>query len=193
MSKRPKSHSLVFALVVGTIALSPPLTLLAQETVDQPAGYRMEEYDAPVPDGLDGATTVDAIAVRELMESADAVVIDVLPEHRRPEFLPENQIWIPVKHKGIPGSLWLPDIGFGVLSEVTETYFKHHLKIATRDNLYHPVIFYCRTDCWMSWNAAKRALEFGYRNVHWFSEGTDGWFFEGWEFAVLTPAEGERQ
>ena len=27
----------------------------------------------------------------------------------------------------------------------------------------------------MSWNAAKRALAAGYRNVMWFRDGTDGW------------------
>jgi rhodanese-related sulfurtransferase len=27
----------------------------------------------------------------------------------------------------------------------------------------------------MSWNAAKRALEIGYRNVLWFRDGTDAW------------------
>jgi rhodanese-related sulfurtransferase len=27
----------------------------------------------------------------------------------------------------------------------------------------------------MSWNAAKRALSYGYTNVAWYPEGTDGW------------------
>jgi rhodanese-related sulfurtransferase len=27
----------------------------------------------------------------------------------------------------------------------------------------------------MSWNAAKRALAFGYSNVAWYRDGTDGW------------------
>jgi PQQ-dependent catabolism-associated CXXCW motif protein len=36
-------------------------------------------------------------------------------------------------------------------------------------------VFFCLKDCWMSWNAAKRALEYGYANVMWFREGTDGW------------------
>jgi hypothetical protein len=27
----------------------------------------------------------------------------------------------------------------------------------------------------MSWNAAKRALALGYKNVAWYPEGTDGW------------------
>ena len=34
---------------------------------------------------------------------------------------------------------------------------------------------YCQADCWMSWNAAKRLLSYGYSNVAWYPEGTDGW------------------
>lgn len=161
--------------------------------VDEPAGYRMELYDDLVPAGLAGAMTVSALEVQRLQHEQDAVVIDVIPEHRRPEFLPEDQIWIPVPHKGVPDALWLPDTGFGVLSEVAENYFKLHLEQAVRGDFSHPVVFYCRSDCWMSWNAAKRALTYGYSKVYWFADGIDDWFFEGFDFALLTPAEGERQ
>jgi hypothetical protein len=30
----------------------------------------------------------------------------------------------------------------------------------------------------MSWNAARRALEWGYTAVIWYPDGTDGWDFE---------------
>jgi PQQ-dependent catabolism-associated CXXCW motif protein len=36
-------------------------------------------------------------------------------------------------------------------------------------------VIYCLADCWMSWNAAKRALADGYANVAWYPDGTDGW------------------
>src|ERR1035437_6542403 len=36
-------------------------------------------------------------------------------------------------------------------------------------------VLYCQANCWMSWNAAKRALSFGYSNVAWYPDGTDGW------------------
>ena len=39
-----------------------------------------------------------------------------------------------------------------------------------------PVVFYCDANCWMSWNAAKRALvELGYTSVYWYPEGVQGW------------------
>jgi PQQ-dependent catabolism-associated CXXCW motif protein len=161
--------------------------------VKQPDGYRVEFYDDKVPAELDGASTITAVEVKRLQESAGAVVVDVIPENRRPKVLPENQVWFPVDHKGVPGAIWLPDTGYGVLSDITEKYFKHHLNVATSANKNHAIVFYCRTDCWMSWNAAKRALSYGYTNVYWFYNGIDEWFFENYDFEVLTPAQGQRQ
>lgn len=169
-----------------------PCAVFAAE-VEEPAGYRTELYDDVVPQTLMGATRVAALDVKRLQADVDAVVIDVIPEHRRPAELPEGQLWIPLKHKGVQGALWLPDVGFGVLSDVTDQYFQHHLKIATNDNLSHPLIFYCRADCWMSWNAAKRALAYGYQSVYWFADGIDDWLFEGFETEILKPAAGQRQ
>ena len=161
--------------------------------IEQPDGYRMEFYDDDVPAGLDGASTITAVEVKRLQVSVGAVVVDVVPEHRRPDVLPENQIWFPVDHKGVPGAIWLPDTGYGALSEITERYFTYHLEVATNGNRNHPVVFYCRAHCWMSWNAAKRALSYGYTNVYWFFDGVDDWEFEDFDFEVLTPAKGQRQ
>ena len=164
----------------------------AHARVEQPEGYRMEYYDSEVPAGLDGAGTVTAAEVTRLQDTAGAVVIDVIPEQRRPRSLPQGQIWLPPGHEGIPGAIWLPDTGYGALSEVTESYFKHHLRAATGADKHRPLIIYCRASCWMSWNAAKRALGYGYTNVYWFSDGTDGWLLENYEFEVLAPAAGQR-
>ncbi|MFK7853977.1 MAG: rhodanese-like domain-containing protein [Granulosicoccus sp.] len=175
-------------LLLGLVLFSTQL-----QAVEEPEGYRTELYDDVVPDSLQGATRVSAIDVKKLMQEIDALVVDVIPEHRRPDFLPEGQLWIPVPHKGLPGALWLPDVGFGVLSEVTEKYFTTHLQSATDGNLNHPMVFYCRQDCWMSWNAAKRALTYGYTQVYWFADGVDDWAFEDYEFENLIAAPGTRQ
>ena len=52
-----------------------------------------------------------------------------------------------------------------------------------------PLLFYCLKDCWMSWNAAKRAIALGYRHVYWFPEGTDGWTEAGGTLQAGAPAE----
>ncbi len=161
--------------------------------VEEPAGYRMEHYDATVPETLTGATRVSAIEVLQLQQNNGAVVIDVIPGHQLPDDLPEGQLWLPVPHQGVAGALWLPDVGYGLLSEVTESYFKGHLKEVSRNNWGRPLVFYCRADCWMSWNAAKRAMSYGHTSVYWFADGIDDWMFEEFELEELTPAEGVRQ
>jgi PQQ-dependent catabolism-associated CXXCW motif protein len=58
---------------------------------------------------------------------------------------------------------------------VTEDYLRRGLAHASQGNKFAPLVIYCQADCWMSWNAARRALSFGYTNVAWYPEGTDGW------------------
>ena len=181
------------ALALGTVALFATVSSArAQAPVPEPEGYRTHTYDAPVPEALAGAATVAGPEVRRLLAAGAAVVVDVLPAHRRPASLPEGQAWLPPRHLGIPGALWLPDTGYGELAPVTVRYLLGHLERATGGRRDRPVVFYCRIDCWMSWNAAKRALAAGYTNVHWFRDGIDEWRFEGLPTEDLTPAPGER-
>ena len=39
----------------------------------------------------------------------------------------------------------------------------------------------------MTWNAGKRALALGYRQVLWFADGTDGWRDAGLALVDATP------
>ena len=160
-------------------------------SVPEPAGYRTGDYDAPVPAGLAGARTVAGPEVATLLDGG-AVVIDVIPAHRAPATLPEGQAWFPPPHRGIAGALWLPDTGFGTLAPVTERYLVDHLERATGGNRAHPIVFYCRIDCWMSWNAAKRAVSGGWTNVHWYRDGIEDWELEGFPFEDLVPEPGPR-
>ena len=36
-------------------------------------------------------------------------------------------------------------------------------------------MLYCHPQCWASWNAAKRAISYGYRKVYWYPDGIEGW------------------
>ena len=141
----------------------------------EPQGYRMNDYRTPTPETVAGGVVLDTDAAYELWKSGSAVWIDVLPAPRRPANLPISAIWMPVPHRDIPDSLWLPDIGRGALSPELETYFRGHLEVATRGQRDTAVVFYCLADCWMSWNAAKRAAAWGYTRVYWYPDGTDGW------------------
>jgi PQQ-dependent catabolism-associated CXXCW motif protein len=143
--------------------------------VPEPEGYRLDDYRAPTPHTVAGGAVLDTEAAYRLWESGAAVWIDVLPAPRRPTNLPASALWMPLPHRDIPGSIWLPDIGRGALSPELEGYFRHHLEEAAAGRKDAGVVFYCLADCWMSWNAAKRAASWGYTRVYWYPTGTDGW------------------
>lgn len=150
-------------------------SLTANAQPPEPEGYRMDDYRAPTPATVAGGAVLDTGSAHTLWARGDAVWIDVLPAPRRPASLPVSAIWMPFAHRDIPGSLWLPDIGRGGLSPELESYFRRHLEAATKGRHDAPVVFYCLADCWMSWNATKRAVSWGYTRVYWYRDGTDGW------------------
>jgi len=143
--------------------------------IEEPAGYRMDEYKAPVPDTLKGATVVDTKQAQALWREKGAVFIDVMPAPPKPANLPAGTIWKDKVREDIPGSIWLANVGYGAIPEETAAYFRQGLETATGSDKARPILFYCMTNCWMSWNAAKRALAWGYSAVIWYPAGADGW------------------
>ena len=147
----------------------------ASDAPPEPAGYRMEDYRSPTPATLQGATVMSTNDARIHWERHDAVFVDVLPQVPRPAGLPATIIWREKPREDVPGSVWLPDTGYGALAPVMEHYFAQGLELASGGDRNRMLVFYCLANCWMSWNAAKRALAYGYTNVAWYPEGTDGW------------------
>jgi PQQ-dependent catabolism-associated CXXCW motif protein len=141
----------------------------------EPAGYRTENYLAPTPATLEGAKVITTTQAIEIWKAKSAVFVDALVRQRRPENLPKNAVWRDPPRKDIPGSIWLANVGFGELPASMEQYFEQNLARATQNDKSRPLVFYCRKECWMSWNAAKRALALGYLDVSWYPDGTDGW------------------
>lgn len=152
-----------------------PMVLLAQ--VAEPEGYRTQQYRAAVPSELSGGTVLSAPEAEAVWRAGQAAFIDVLPQAPKPENLPEGTIWRDKPRHSIPGAIWLPNTGYGELADVTLAYFLRGLAEATGDDKNHPVVFFCLEECWMSYNAARRALELGFADVSWFPDGTDGWTF----------------
>ncbi|MEO1495216.1 MAG: PQQ-dependent catabolism-associated CXXCW motif protein [Pseudomonadota bacterium] len=152
----------------------------AAQATEEPSGYRMDHYRGPVPGTLTGATVVNDAAAHALWQEGKTAFIDVLPRPPKPKGLPEDTIWREKPHRSIPGAIWLPNVGYGAIHTDTHAYFKAGLSEATGGDPAHPVLFFCLAECWMSWNAAKRALEYGYSHVFWYPDGTDGWTFEDW-------------
>jgi PQQ-dependent catabolism-associated CXXCW motif protein len=158
---------------VFTFALALPAR--TQENAPEPEGYRTDNYRAPVPATLAGARVLATGEAEAIWHAGAGVFIDVLPHAPKPQNLPAGTIWREKPRLNIPGSIWLPDTGYGALAAATDDYLRHGLARASGGNRATLLVIYCQADCWMSWNAAKRALSYGYRNVAWYPDGTDGW------------------
>ena len=157
-------------------------TMPPPSMVPEPPSYRTENYRAPVPNTLKGATVLDGAALEKLEVLAAPVLVDVLARQPRPANRPEGSIWIEPSHQTIEGSVWLPNVGYGYLPAETMRYFADSLAALTEGDATRPLVFFCAPDCWMSWNAAKRAVdELGYKNVYWLPAGADAWAARGHE------------
>jgi quinoprotein dehydrogenase-associated probable ABC transporter substrate-binding protein/PQQ-dependent catabolism-associated CXXCW motif protein len=158
------------------------------EAVPEPAGYRLADYRAPVPAALAGARVVTTAQLQALIgAAAPPLLIDVLPAPRPPANRPPGSIWRPAPRADIPGSVWLPNVGYGELPGEFEGWFRDNLARLTEGDRSRQMIFYCQANCWMSWNAAKRALAYGYANIVWYPEGTDGWRAAGLPLVAAEP------
>ncbi|NVO56705.1 PQQ-dependent catabolism-associated CXXCW motif protein [Rhodobacteraceae bacterium B1Z28] len=172
-------------------ALTVIATASMAQTVPEPSDYRTDHYRAPVPDGINGGTTVGPEEAHALWQDNGAGFIDVLPQAPKPANLPKGTIWRDKPRNSIPGAIWLPNVGYGAIAEVTADYFRTGLDTATRGDPGAAIVFFCLEDCWMSWNAARRAIEWGYTDVYWFPEGTDGWALWDYPLERIEPEPGQ--
>jgi PQQ-dependent catabolism-associated CXXCW motif protein len=166
---------LLAVLTAGAARAAPP---------DEPDSYRNENYRSETPVTLKGARVLTTAEARAIWEAKSAAFIDVLPQPPRPKNLPPDVLWRPQPRADIPGSLWLPDTGYGELAPAMEAYLVAGLRKAGERTL----VFYCQRSCWMSWNAARRALALGFKPVDWYPDGVDGWREAG---LPLEPREAE--
>ena len=178
--------------IAATSALTPTPAPSQQHLCPRdhsmPTGFRMSRYRGPTPHCAPYSTTLDTKALQALLKkSPDLTLIDVSGIQRDPE-MDFGGIWFPSeKRNHIQGSVWLPNVGRGELSALIERYFQYNLQQLTQGQPDKELVFYCIADCWMSWNAAIRAASYGYQQVYWYKNGTDGWSEQGLPLVRATP------
>ena len=173
-------------LCLLSISAQAPLAV-AEEAVPEPANYRTDDYLSPVPSTLRGGSVLTADEAADLWNKDGAIFIDVYPHAPKPKNLPAGTFWRDPVHRSIEGAYWLPNVGYGGLSDKVDAYFRTSLERLTGGERTKAVVFFCLKNCWMSWNAAKRAVAVGYRNVLWFRDGVDGWQELGYPLVQVKP------
>jgi PQQ-dependent catabolism-associated CXXCW motif protein len=159
------------------------------DDVPEPEGYWTGPVNSEVPHTVTGGTVIHTQGLAGLLKAGDTLLIDVSNAPVRPSGLAPEATWLPLPHDSIPGSLWIPGAGQGNVAPDVEQHFTALLAQKSAGNLDQPIVIYCHERCWLSWNAAKRAIRLGYRHVYWLPEGIEGWRTDGFKTEVVQPQE----
>ena len=84
-------------------------------------------------------------------------------------------------HVTLAGAVWLSGAGRGAnfLDPVQSILTRLLAQLAGGDTA-RPMVFFCaNSQCWLSYNAALRAVAAGYSNVYWYRGGIEAWTAAG--------------
>ncbi len=87
-----------------------------------------------MPTTLAGARVLTTAEAEAIWRAKSGVFIDVLPRPPKPANLPAGTVWRDKPRFDIPGSIWLPDTGYGELAAATENYLRRGLARASGGN-----------------------------------------------------------
>lgn len=154
----------------------------------EPEGFWTGDDNAPLPATVHGGKVVHVQALSKIVLAGDnTLLLDVSNRPIKPDNTPEGQTWTTPLHRGIPGARWIPNVGRGTVPANVDAFFRERLAALTGNDFERPIVIYCHEKCWLGWNAAKRAISYGYHNVSWFPEGIEGWRATGLATSELQP------
>ncbi|SFO82068.1 rhodanese-like domain-containing protein [Pseudomonas borbori] len=169
------------ALSTG-LSLIPSL-LLAAPLPTGPSLFSAEGYRfSPTPSQAEHARAFDSLSVQRLLnEPLQTPPADAHPRQwRHGQFIKQGA------HINPPGNPELANAGDDQLSSPRQNHFNRQQQQAGHGDKGRPLVFYCGADCRFVWNASKRAHSPGYRDLHWYRDGIDGWQQAG---LSLIPAQ----
>lgn len=168
---------LAMALVVTAAGAAPYADHQSRrpELFDPDTGYRIARQRAPTPDDIPPPARLVGPDEAAALLAGGALALDVYAASQS-RFDELDGTWLVSEPRlSLPGAVWLPETGRGILSDTMQRYLSDNLAHQTGGRPDHPIVVFCIADCWMSWNAAQRISELGYSRVYWFRLGTDGW------------------
>lgn len=138
--------------------------------VEARSELRAAEHSAPTPLTLPGGRTIFTSALREFIVKAE--------EGRRPLLI---DVLGGPGHATLPGTVWLPDAGRGSsFEDALQGRLSQVLQVLTGGDKTRALVFFCQgPHCWLSYNAALRALKLGYSEVYWYRGGIEAWLAVG--------------
>lgn len=152
----------------GMQAMGQAQAILQAETRDfgVPAPTQLHhEFHAPTPNSIPGGqliTTDRLLALYQQGQQNGLLVFDVLGAGPG-QMLPMAQNAVGAAQ---PGSF----------NDQTQQQFGQYLEQVTQGSKGRPMVFYCQgVQCWMSYNAALRAIQLGYTQVYWYRGGVEAW------------------
>lgn len=169
---------LAIALQPG-IGLAQPAAGAGNESSDfgvpPTSELRVRDHSSPTPREIPGGRTV---STAELLAALDR------PLSERPLLF---DVLGGTGHDSIPGAIWLADAGRGEsYADEIQDRLARTLGFLTREDTTRAMIFFCaNTSCWLSYNAALRALRLGYTQVGWYRGGIAAWLAGGGGLAPM--------
>ncbi|GAM04960.1 rhodanese-like domain-containing protein [Novosphingobium sp. MBES04] len=176
-----------------TLACAPlpgrpsPERALSEEDLFDAEGYRTARFRAPVARDPAPARRMAEAEVLALQPGRDALFLDVLPVTGGWRDPATGRWHLSEPHRSVPGALWHPETGRSPPDARLWEALRGAIAEARRANAHLPVIVFCRSDCWMSWNVARRLAREGVGQVYWYEEGVEGWHAAGRDLVEVTP------
>jgi PQQ-dependent catabolism-associated CXXCW motif protein len=184
-SRFPMLTLALFAMTALVVHQGLPLTA-DPLPFDPKTGYRVSKLRDPVPNQLDGGEVLNVDQLEALLATGRPLLIDVFDD--RPGRLQQWNIGFLRRSEtrmNIAGSITMAGFGDGALGDKEVRAFNRQLDLATGGDNTRSIVFYCLANCWTSWNAARRAVSLGYRNVKWFRDGVETWSDAGLPMAPV--------
>ena len=135
---------------------------------------RTADYHGPTPRTIPGGRIVRTTELRSMLDGGSPpYLIDVLGGQG---------------HRTIRGAFWLRGAGAGDLSADESRRFVNAVAKFAAGDKSRPLVFFCADrECWLSYNAALRAIAEGYTNIMWYRGGLAAWLHAGFPMSKAEP------
>ena len=128
---------------------------------------RQQPYHGPTPLTIPGAQVVQTRELQSMLASAvPPVLLDVLAD---------------AGHVTLTGTVWISGAGRGTnFFDPVQSVLVQLLAKLTHGDRARALVFFCASpQCWLSYNAALRAVAAGYDKVYWYRGGIEAWTAAG--------------